>query len=130
MTPGDTILFTVVALLGLNHLVTRIPEWVIRPYLFWPLQLLNLGAATFMMASGIPEFQGWGEVVNWILGLLFIVHILQNNKRLVKAKLAGNRIPTEEASAKRARIVAALHAGESEKEEAAAEATADSAQES
>ena len=130
MTVGDAILFAVVAILGLNHVVNRIPEWVVRPYFFWPLQLLNLSAATFMMASGIPEFQGWGEVVNWILGLLFVVHIIQNNRRLVKIKGQANLASDDEAARKRAQIAAALHAGNPEIEEAAAEATANPAQDS
>jgi len=106
MDPSTTILFAVAALLGLNHVVFRIPGWEYRRTIFWTLQLLNLGAATAILAFGVPGFDGVETPIKWVLGLLLILHIITNNQRLVRAVRAGP--DRRELMAKRSRIKAAL----------------------
>ena len=112
MTQSDLILFAAVAVLAGNHAVLRIPGWVERVWMFWSIQLLNLGAACYLIAVGIPEFRGTMTVANWMLGLLFIFHAVSNNRRLQRAMKAGRRRSAADEEAHHARIRAALKAGE------------------
>lgn len=105
-----TLLLVVVAILGLNHMVLRIPGWHQRRVVFWALQLLNLVAAVLLMAVGIPGFAGATKAINWVLGLLLILHIVTNNGRLVQAH--RDEMEDEETVAKRAAMLAALQRGE------------------
>ena len=84
MTFSDALLFGMVAVMAINYVATRWPNWEDRPLVFWIAQLANLAAATFLFYEGIPEFQGELAVVNILLGALFIFHILQNNRRYQK----------------------------------------------
>ena len=109
MDTETTLIFVVVALLGLNHLVFRLPGWERRRMVFWTLQMLNLSTATALMAVGIPGFIGAARAINWVLGLLLILHIVTNNGRLVQALSAAREDP--ETSAKRDAMIAALRRG-------------------
>lgn len=111
MTQSDLILFAAVAVLAGNHAVLRVPGWVERVWLFWSVQLLNLGAACYLIAVGIPEFRGTMTIANWMLGLLFIFHTVSNNRRLQRA-IKGRRRSAADEDEQRARIRAALKAGE------------------
>ena len=84
MTYSDALLFGMVAIMAINYVATRWPNWEDRPVIFWLAQLANLAAATFLFYEGIPEFKGDLAVVNILLGALFIFHILQNNRRYQK----------------------------------------------
>ena len=81
MTFSDALLFGMVAIMGINYVATRWPNWENRPVVFWLAQLANLAGATYLFYEGIPEFQGELAVVNVLIGALFIFHILQNNRR-------------------------------------------------
>ncbi|MBM75045.1 MAG: hypothetical protein CMK59_06575 [Proteobacteria bacterium] len=81
MTFSDALLFGMVAVMAINYVATRWPNWENRPVVFWLAQLANLTAATYLFYEGIPEFQGELAVVNVLIGALFIFHILQNNRR-------------------------------------------------
>ena len=81
MTENDAILFSVVAILAINIFVARSKGWQGRLWLFLAMQLINLGAGSFMIINGIPEFKEDLEIVNIMIGLLFFYHVIQNNGR-------------------------------------------------
>lgn len=112
MTQSDLILFAAVAVLASNHALLRIPGWVERVWLFWLVQLLNLGAACYLIVMGIPEFRGTMAIANWMFGLLFIYHTVSNNRRLQRAMKAGRQRSAADEEEHRARIRAAIKAGE------------------
>ena len=111
MTQSDLILFAIVAVLAGNHVVLRLPGWVERTWLFWSVQALNISAACYLLAIGIPEFRDNLTIANWMLGLLFIFHTVGNNRRLQRSKAAHKR-HSAGTKAKKERIRAALKAGE------------------
>ena len=86
MSSSDMVLFAVMAVMGINHLTLRLPGWDKRLWLFWLTQLCNLGMACHLIWSGIPDFQGDLSIVNYMIALLFIYHILVNNRRLSQAQ--------------------------------------------
>jgi hypothetical protein len=110
---SDLVLFWVVALVGLNHLLMRISGIIQRLWAFIPVQLINLATAAWLMAIGIPEFKKdemlW--ILNWVLGLLLIFHIIQNNMRLQRQRKTKGRPSPNEVRAERDRIEAALRSG-------------------
>lgn len=112
MTHSDLLLFGFIGLMALNNALVRLPAWLARSWLFWPCQLLNIGAAVYLMAVGIPDFEGRIEVMNWVLGLLFLWHVIKNNSRFVEARRAQYEQSQEEATEKRASIQDALARGE------------------
>ena len=108
---STTILFAVAALLGLNHLVFRIPGWERRRVMFWLVQLLNLSGAIGVLIWGLPGFDASAATaIKWVLGLLLILHIITNNQRLVQA-LSDTAAPRQD-DARRRQIKAALARGE------------------
>jgi hypothetical protein len=104
-------LFAVVALLGVNNIVFRMPGWERRPIVFWGLQLFNMATIVYLLAFGIPGFSGVTTAINWVLGLLFILHVVTNNGRYIAAVRAGSP-DTPEYRARRAQMQAALRRGE------------------
>jgi hypothetical protein len=112
MSPSDALLLGLVGLLVFNNFLLRLPAWLHRAWLFWPCQVLNLLAGIYLMAVGIPGFEGSLGVVNWVIGLLFLWHVIQNNGRLVEAKRAAAAQREGEEDARRKAISAALQAGE------------------
>jgi hypothetical protein len=112
-TLSDLVLFWVVALLGLNHLLMRIPGVIQRLWAFVPMQILNLATAAWLMAIGIPDFKSdemlW--ILNWVLGLLLIFHIIQNNIRLQLQRRNKGRPSPANVRAEQARIEDALRSG-------------------
>ena len=112
MTQSDVILFAAVGVLASNHALLRLPGWFERRWLFWLVQALNLGAACYLITLGIPEFRETLVVANWMFGLLFIFHIVSNNRRLQRAMSAGKRSSAADEAARKEQIRAALQAGE------------------
>ena len=85
MDLSTTLILGVAALLGLNHMVFRLPGWEHRRVVFWGLQLLNLSCVVALLTVGIPGFGGATKPINWVLGLLLVFHIVTNNGRLLEA---------------------------------------------
>lgn len=110
MSESDLIFFATVAVLACNHAVLRIPGWLERVWLFWGVQALNLAAAVYLILVGLPGFEGTLAIANWMFGLLFIYHIISNNRRLQRA-LAVKKRQNRDGS-KEEKIRAALKAGE------------------
>jgi hypothetical protein len=114
MTQSDALLFGFIGLMVLNNALMRLPALLTRSWLFWPSQLLNVGAAVYLMAIGIPDFEGKIEVMNWVLGLLFLWHVIQNNRRFVEARRAEQARQHTDDDNKRAAIQDALGRNERE----------------
>lgn len=112
METGDAILFGVVAALAVNSVLFFWPGWDRRRVLFYAVQATNLVVATFLMAVGVPTLDGSLEVFNWVLGGLFIVRILTNNKRYTEALRERRRGRGAAATDKRQALAAALRRGE------------------
>lgn len=110
MTPGDWILFVVVGALASNHLLLRL-SWM-----FWPVQLMNLAAAGYLVGVGLPGFSGNLTVVNYVMALLFIVRAVQNNNRWGKRRGRRANAADGDAEARKEAIREALRRGESQRE--------------
>jgi len=111
MDIGTTLILIVAALLGVNHMLLRLPQWENRLGIFWTVQFTNLAAVILLLAIGIPGFSGATHAINWVLGLLFILHIVTNNGRLVAARSGANTQEEEALNEKRDQIKAALQRG-------------------
>ena len=116
MNVGDWVFFAVVATLATNHVLVRLPGWERRAWLFWLVQALNVGCASWVLAVGLPGFDGNLAVVNWVVGLIFLVRAVQNNGRWSKARREAAAPPPDDDT--KARIRAALQAGERDDDEA------------
>lgn len=114
MDLGTTLILVVAALLGINHFVFRIPGWEHRTVVFWGVQFTNLAAVVLLLAIGIPGFAGATHAINWVLGLLFILHIVTNNGRLVEARTGQAGSSDDALNERRDQIKAALKRGTSE----------------
>ena len=110
MTLADSVFFTVVITLATNHVLVRLPGWEQRTVLFWFVQLLNVACASWLLAYGLPGFDGNLAIMNWVIGLIFIVRAVQNNGRWSEAR--RSRLSETEDDDARARIRAALRAGD------------------
>ena len=114
MNPTDVVLFGAVALMVVNNVVVRLPGWDRRPWMFWPVQAMNLGAGVYLLAFGVPGFEGPLRIANWMLGLLFIWHTISNNNRLLKVRASAKQADANIDQEKRAAIAAALARGAEE----------------
>ena len=109
MDLGTALLLVVAALLGINHMLLRLPGWEHRTGLFWSVQFINLTAVILLLAIGLPGFGNATVAVNWVLGLLFILHIVTNNGRLVATRSATSGMADSEKQEKRDQMLAALN---------------------
>jgi hypothetical protein len=119
MTPGDWILFAVVGALATNHLLVRLPNWETRAWMFWLVQLSNLCVVVYVLAIGLPGFDGSLRVVNWVFGLLFVIRMVQNNNRWGKTRLARRKTVSDADDAKKTALTNALRRGEAAEVEGA-----------
>ena len=85
MDLSTALLCCVAALLGFNNLLFKVPGWEQRRVFFWSLQLVNLLAIIALLTIGIPGFAGATKAINWVLGLLLVLHVVGNNGKLVEA---------------------------------------------
>lgn len=67
-----------IALIAANQAVLRIATLRASPWAFWGLQAVNLAVACWLLVWGLPGFVDF-PLVSWILGLLLIFRIVQNN---------------------------------------------------
>ncbi|MBO85395.1 MAG: hypothetical protein CL927_08555 [Deltaproteobacteria bacterium] len=114
MTISDWVFFAVVAVLATNHVLVRLPGWERRTALFWCVQALNIACASWMLAVGLPDFEGNLAVFNWVVGLLFIVRAVQNNGRWSEARQQARSVTEDDET--KARIRAALRAADAHEE--------------
>lgn len=109
MDLGTWILLGSVGMLAINRLILQLPGWHQRRALFWSIQVVNLAAACFMIVHGVPELQGLARYANWVIALLFMFHIVQNNTRYTKARREHQAAGED---SERERVKAALAKGE------------------
>ena len=114
MTPTDIVLLSAVCLMVFNNVLLRLPGWEHRRWLFWPLQLLNVAAGSYLISFGIPGFEGKLKYASWMIGLLFFWHTVSNNNRLLAARRTAEAEEDDETKSKRAAIEAALKRGREE----------------
>ena len=86
MSSSDMVLFAVMAVMGINHLTLRLPGWDKRLWLFWLTRTLQPGHGLPPDLERHPRLQGDLSIVNYMIALLFIYHILVNNRRLSQAQ--------------------------------------------
>lgn len=79
MDLSTTVLLALVAMLGLNQALMRIPALERRSLVFWPLQFLDLAVGIGVLVLGLPGY-GHAPAISWVVGLLFIMHVAQNLK--------------------------------------------------
>ena len=114
MDLSTALLCAVAALLGFNNLLFKIPRWHTRRLAFWGLQSMNLGTIVALLAIGIPGFSGATTAINWVLGLLLVMHVVSNNGKLVRAVRDAPSATDPEVEAKREQLKAALNRGTEE----------------
>ncbi|RME24042.1 MAG: hypothetical protein D6798_12185 [Deltaproteobacteria bacterium] len=112
MDRSTAILLAAVAILAGNRLVLSLPGWHRRRVVFWGLQLVNLAAACFMIVYGVPDLRGLAFYANWVIALLFMLHIVQNNSRYVAAHKAARARTEAEDGQRRQAVLQALRRGE------------------
>ena len=69
---------TLVAVITANQRVMRVAGLRGHALLFWTLQGVNFGVVVYLFLFGLPGLERWWAV-NWMLGLLFLFRIVQNN---------------------------------------------------
>jgi type VI protein secretion system component VasK len=102
----------IVAIIAANQAVLRVAALRRTPWIFWTLQALNLAIACWFLLAGVPGFDDW-PLVSWILALLLILRIIQNN--LIRTRYLRQAREEEIREAKKAearRISEALAAQE------------------
>jgi hypothetical protein len=109
-----TLILAVAALLGMNQMIFRLPGWEHRRVVFWGLQVTNLTVIIALLAFGIPGFAGATKAINWVLGLLLVLHVVTNNGRLMATLNAAGDTETAAAAEKREQIKTALQRGSEE----------------
>jgi hypothetical protein len=119
VTAGDALLFVVVAALATNHVISRVPDWALKAWLFWPVQLANLVSISFLVGWGIPGLEGNIAVFNYVLALLFIMRTIQNNKQWGEARRKARKQQARHDDAQRERVLQALRRGEDQTSERA-----------
>ncbi len=84
MDAGTLAFVGLIALLGLNRLVLTIAGYGTWRWLFWLIQLTNLGATICLVLFGLPGMPPGLWVLDWFIALLFMWHIVENNARRTK----------------------------------------------
>ena len=79
MDLSTTVLLALIGMLGLNQALMRIGSLEKRPYVFWPLQIMDLVVGCGVLLVGLPGFDH-APAIRWVVGLLFIMHVAQNLK--------------------------------------------------
>ena len=108
MDLSTALICAVAALLGFNNLLFKIPGWERKRVFFWLLQAVNIATIIGLMAVGIPGFAGATHAINWVLGLLLVMHVVTNNGKLVAALRANDDESDAATAEKREQIKAAL----------------------
>ena len=82
MSEYDLLLMLLVAIIAINQFIIRSTAWHTRPLLFWIPQLINISIGTYALLFGLPGVPQLIDVVNWIVGGLFLYHFAHNQTRL------------------------------------------------
>jgi hypothetical protein len=100
MDPTTYVFLILVALIAANQVVLRVATLRRNPIAFWGLQAINLALASWILVWGIPGFETY-PIVSWILGLLLLFRMIQNN--LLRARFLRAAVQEEHQEEKRQR---------------------------
>lgn len=81
---SDIIFMVLIAIMASNQFIVRSKQWQNHMWLFWTCQISNVLFGSFMLLWGLPEFKDVLEVINILVGLLFLYHAIQNHIILQK----------------------------------------------
>ena len=76
---SDLIFMILIGIMALNQFVIRTEQWHRHMWIFWVCQLTNVLFGSYMLLWGIPEFKDILEIINILVGLLFLYHAVQNH---------------------------------------------------
>ena len=71
-------------IIAINQFVIRSKVWQKHMWLFWGPQILNIFLGSYSLLFGIPGVPPALDVINWLIGCLFIFHFLQNQRRFFR----------------------------------------------
>lgn len=108
---GDAVLFVVVMALAGNHFLLRLPGALLKPWLFWPVQVSNIAFAAYLFNWGIPGLDGNLAIFNYVVAMLFVFRAVQNNSRWGRARREARTGDVQADDEKKSRIAAALRKG-------------------
>lgn len=77
MNAATYALFAIVAVLGINQTVMRIPALMRMAWLFWAVITLDVVLASVILWYGVPGL-GTFPAVKYVIGPLFLLHVAQN----------------------------------------------------
>lgn len=82
MSQYDITFMMLVALIAINQFIIRSKAWHQRSYLFWIPQIINISMGSYALLFGLPGVAAPIDVINWIVGGLFLYHFAQNQTKL------------------------------------------------
>jgi hypothetical protein len=81
---SDIIFMVLIAIMASNQFVIRSNKWKSNMWIFWVCQFSNVLFGSYMLLWGLPEFKNTFEIINILVGLLFLYHAVQNHFILQK----------------------------------------------
>ena len=84
MSQYDIVFMMLVGVIAFNQFIIRSSAWHTRTYLFWIPQLINISVGSYALLFGLPGIPLLLDVINWIIGGLFLVHFAQNQTKLFR----------------------------------------------
>lgn len=116
MVLEDIALPAVVGAMALNQLVMRVHGLKGQPFVFWPIQLLNLAVGSGLILVGLPGFNAY-PAIRWVLALFFFFRVILNNnaRQAWLLEQRGAETSKSEAAVKEA-FLDALRRGEGDSE--------------
>ena len=91
----------VIAVIAANQLVLRVAALRQSPWVFWGVQAINLIIACGLIVWPLPGFGPYAQLVSWILALMLVFRIIQNN--LTRTRYLRRAVEDERAEEKRIR---------------------------
>ena len=107
MNAYDYTFFALVSIIAINQFVIRSTIWHKRLWIFWIPQIINVSAGSYAILFGLPGVIGPIEIINWVIGGLFLYHFAQNysrfanymrDKKYEQRQLERARIENQESS--------------------------------
>ena len=86
MTENDITFLILIVVIAINQFVIRSRVWHKNAFFFWGPQLINISLGTYAILFGLPGVYGPIDIINWIIGGLFLYHFAQNQNRFYKQK--------------------------------------------
>ena len=85
------LLAAMVGILGINHLLMRFQLYLKFPPIYWVIQLINLAIIAYVLILGLPGLTGQAKLINWIIGLVVAMHLVQNHGAVLSARSQARR---------------------------------------